>query len=702
MSGRALRTIRLGAHRISHSLQENVQLPRGSRPSIALLVLLAACLSPTHLSTMPQFEEPTTTDTPVSATNAESEATLEASDTHGEVAAGSPGKCTKGIPWKIPTVEERLEQRRMMYTDDERKEAWSDTAGKIKTYSDEMVARWNSEMDTLLVYAGLFSAILTAFNVQSYQLLTPDPPDPVLAALQQISSQLNSFSVSSPFVNSTQQVFPAPISPPPPDRSSIWLNVLWFSSLIFSLSAASVGIMVKQWLNEYNTGLSGTSLQTVRLRQYRLNSLVKWHVAEIVAVLPVLLQIALTLFFAGLLVLLFTLNQAVAIVASVLVGALAVFNLYTTLLPTLTKDCCYLSPPANAVASAALAIRLTYRSLVMGLQSTLFKLSLRHHHYIPISFSMCILEASNLVKDHCKKISVLTLRDKELHNVITSGDALDADTVLMAYTTTMDRTHLQRAAAVFSDRPSIPMHFFLSLEAFNAQYVKVGKDSVTQDIPDELWSDGLLAALRSGMTPSPDKEKESGSEWGRIRSRLLFMRPHDATQGNCLISNLSVVLASDPNSRLKNLLYDKLETMRKRQLELQDDTRMLLTDSDGADSRCARRRRDPQALDTDRDPGRGGVSRWRVLRRTLAAPALRASDRLHARVRRDNPCCCALRTRQVRGYPELAGVQETRLRPSRVGETPAPVVRPHHWGPTSVPDDIPARGDRRLSFPQAC
>ena len=44
--------------------------------------------------------------------------------------------------------------------------------------------------------AGLFSAILTAFNVQSYILLQPASPDPTLAVLQQISLQLNSFSVN--------------------------------------------------------------------------------------------------------------------------------------------------------------------------------------------------------------------------------------------------------------------------------------------------------------------------------------------------------------------------------------------------------------------------------------------------------------------------------------------------------------------------
>ena len=181
------------------------------------------------------------------------------------------------------------------------------------------------------VQGGLFSAVLTAFNVQSYQLLTPPPTtDPVIIALERISAQLSSFSVNPPSINSTHPAFvydPTPLPAPP---YAVWLNALWFASLICSLSAAFIGIIVKQWLNEYSSGLSGKSRQITRLRQLRLNGLRRWRVKEIVAVLPVLLQVASALLFAGLLVLLWQLNQVVAIVATVLVGLLVVFSLSTS------------------------------------------------------------------------------------------------------------------------------------------------------------------------------------------------------------------------------------------------------------------------------------------------------------------------------------------------------------------------------------
>ncbi|EIW54294.1 uncharacterized protein TRAVEDRAFT_84217, partial [Trametes versicolor FP-101664 SS1] len=167
--------------------------------------------------------------------------------------------------------------------------AWSDAAGMVQTYSDEMIERWKEEIDTYLVFAGLFSAVLTTFNVQSYLLLQPAAPDPSIAVLQQISSQLASFSIQPPFVNSTQPPSTTRTianTPPPVPRWAVWLNALWFSGLILSLSSASVGIMVKQWLNEYSSGVSGTSRPVARVRQYRLNNLRTWRVEDIIGAIP--------------------------------------------------------------------------------------------------------------------------------------------------------------------------------------------------------------------------------------------------------------------------------------------------------------------------------------------------------------------------------------------------------------------------------
>ncbi|KAI0369299.1 hypothetical protein BV20DRAFT_373446 [Pilatotrama ljubarskyi] len=315
---------------------------------------------------------------------------------------------------------------------------------------DEMIRRWNTEIDTYLVYAGLFSAILTAFNVQSYQLLQPAVPDPTVLALQQISLQLRSYSVSPNFVNSTHsallQTAPDDAATPVP-RTAIWLNALWFSSLILSLSAASVGIMVKQWLNEYSSGLSGVSREAARLRQYRLNTLVKWHVAEIVIVIPILLQLALALFLAGLLVLLWTLHPAVAITASVLVGALAVFTLGTALLPLFNHSCAYLTPQTHLLYSFLQRVVHVVSAVLwrlLGVPAFQYVSFRRRSDSLIYRFLQWI--AWNFVEREA-----VTWRGREQSAVKWSGHELDVDMLITAHGTTLHPD--ARAAATDTGLP---------------------------------------------------------------------------------------------------------------------------------------------------------------------------------------------------------------------------------------------------------
>lgn len=216
----------------------------------------------------------------------------------------------------------------------------------------------------------MFSAALTAFNVQSYLLLQPDNTDTVVLALVAISAQLESFSASASFLNSSRPAFSAPdpalFSPP---TYAVWMNALWFSSLTCTLSASSISVMVKQWLHQYGQGLSGNSADMARLRQYRYDSLLKWHVPEIIAALPIMLQAALALFLAGLLILLYSLHQAVAVSVSFLVGGLILFTLATTVLPVYFTDCCYQSPQALSVCLFIQAARDAVTRLLDVVQS---------------------------------------------------------------------------------------------------------------------------------------------------------------------------------------------------------------------------------------------------------------------------------------------------------------------------------------------
>lgn len=336
--------------------------------------------------------------------------------------------------------------------------------------------------------AGLFSAILSSFTVQSYQLLTPAPMAPVVTTLLILSSQL----LATQSANSTQGSLvelDATQASSNPRRWVVWLNALWFSSLILSLSSALIGIMVKQWLNEYNSGLSGTSRQIARLRQARLANLDKWHVAAIVAILPILLQVALALFFAGLLVLLWALHYIVAIVASIFVGILAIFAIGSMILPAFRSDCCYLSPSTHAIYNFIRSIR-----AALFLVRRPISRVLRHMQYHTPTWTHPAMSAAWIFLWTTDESFRFTWRGRELHRVARSAEQLDASTVTTAYSTTMDTGYLDVAAICFTDLSTAQVvNSALGIHAANAKHAQDRSFPLFKHAPAHVWSDVWLA-----------------------------------------------------------------------------------------------------------------------------------------------------------------------------------------------------------------
>lgn len=365
---------------------------------------------------------------------------------------------------------------------EKREEAWNETAKIVEQYSDEVVKYWNDEIDVLLTFvshccivrnvgltsyilfqAGLFSAILTAFNVQSYQLL--QPADQTVAILGQISAQLASFALDPTFVNSTQPAFDtnAPSSSFRAPLYAIWLNCLWFASLVFSLASASIGILVKQWLKEYSAGLYGSSRDIARRRQYRLNNLRRWQVEMIVASLPVLLQIAVTLFLAGLIILVHSINYTVAVVVTSLVAVLLAFVCITTIVPAFFHSCAYRSPQAHA---AFLLVTIVRSAVSRCLHWLAFYCRKVYHALFGTPFSRRNLELITHMKELLKRPHPILWNGEEQNAVNETPSHLDCDTMLTAYTVSLDDSCLGWARCCLADlvAPGAIMRYICAIQ----------------------------------------------------------------------------------------------------------------------------------------------------------------------------------------------------------------------------------------------
>jgi hypothetical protein len=176
--------------------------------------------------------------------------------------------------------------------------------------------------------AGLFSAAVTAFTIESYQWLQSDPLDDTVLLLRQISQQIGNSTTG------TAVLPPTPNDDFSVSPSSIRINIFWFLSLTISLSSVLLGITCKQWIQEHRRVTYTTSRkEALALSQLRDESLRIWGVPGLLGSLPVMLQVALVLFFAGILDLLWSLNHIVAALVSGTVGVVVLFVSATTVLP---------------------------------------------------------------------------------------------------------------------------------------------------------------------------------------------------------------------------------------------------------------------------------------------------------------------------------------------------------------------------------
>ncbi|KAK0483034.1 hypothetical protein EDD18DRAFT_1084510, partial [Armillaria luteobubalina] len=179
-----------------------------------------------------------------------------------------------------------------------------------RTYSDEaliidreMIDVYHDTINVLLVFAGLFSAVLTAFVIETSQNLQPDYTEVSASLLMELVGHQRAANLSS---DPSSPFYPSiSFSPSSVD---VWLNSLWFVSLTLSLITALVAVLVKQWLHQYISVISDIlPRDRGSIRQYRYIGLTTWQVPMIIGFLPVLLHISLGLFFAGLSIYLFAL-----------------------------------------------------------------------------------------------------------------------------------------------------------------------------------------------------------------------------------------------------------------------------------------------------------------------------------------------------------------------------------------------------------
>jgi hypothetical protein len=137
-----------------------------------------------------------------------------------------------------------------------------------------------------------------------------------------------------------------PIEPFVPPISGVWVNGLWFSSLVISLTCGLLATLLQQWARRYLTVAYPrySPYKRARIRAFYKHGVEKLHIPWTIEMLPALLHISLFLFFAGLSVSLFSLHPTIFKVVTAWIGVCAVLYAILTFMPIIRKDSPYCAP----------------------------------------------------------------------------------------------------------------------------------------------------------------------------------------------------------------------------------------------------------------------------------------------------------------------------------------------------------------------
>ncbi|KAJ6484862.1 hypothetical protein C8R45DRAFT_1099013 [Mycena sanguinolenta] len=178
-------------------------------------------------------------------------------------------KCIEALKTQVPP------------TPDKRTAFWASYMKLADEYDKDLKEKYDTDLDTALIFAGLFSAVSSAFIIQIQPELIPT------------SGQ--------------------------PKRIIVVAQSLLYISLFTTLLAALLAVLGKQWIKLYGAaGSRGTVSERGLERQQKLDGLHMWKFDAVLQTFPLLLQLSLFLFTTALSVYLWTVNRTIAIIAQAL------------------------------------------------------------------------------------------------------------------------------------------------------------------------------------------------------------------------------------------------------------------------------------------------------------------------------------------------------------------------------------------------
>ncbi|KAG9008425.1 hypothetical protein FRB90_008889 [Tulasnella sp. 427] len=210
---------------------------------------------------------------------------------------------------------------------------FGDDGGKFYSYYDEvadelddtMVASLKAQLDGILIFSGLFAAVVSGLLTLTLPQLSADAADDTNALLFQIILGANG-TIKSP-----EDLPSASFSPP---QGLLQINILFSVSLTLALLTSFLAVLGQQWLVYYRKR-SGGGPESQRWEQLRRYLGAKRWKLELVLddILPSMIQIALVIFCVGLALYLsklsITLLYAIMVPIGIIGGMIAAMAIFS-------------------------------------------------------------------------------------------------------------------------------------------------------------------------------------------------------------------------------------------------------------------------------------------------------------------------------------------------------------------------------------
>ncbi|KAJ6560896.1 hypothetical protein DFH09DRAFT_509052 [Mycena vulgaris] len=170
-------------------------------------------------------------------------------------------------------------------------------------FDKEFQRKYGDDLDTSLIFAGLFSAVSSAFIIQIQPELQPDPNATTQGLLLALVQNITGATPAG--IQIAEETGPATII--------VVAQSLLYFSLMSTLLAALLAVLGKQWLLHYDSvGEKGTLEERGLERHRKFTGLKNWKFDLIMQIFPLLLQLGLLLFASALSSYLWTINHVIA------------------------------------------------------------------------------------------------------------------------------------------------------------------------------------------------------------------------------------------------------------------------------------------------------------------------------------------------------------------------------------------------------